>query len=170
MARPGDRGAAGCVRRADPVRAAGQPRHRGAIASDLRSISAGPSQRVGTAPLDRNVLEWLRAFSLETDLAGFEGQEADVIGFVYRDPALDGSARFLVARFVMSCCVADAQAIGLTVEWPGAADLQADPWVRVRGTFALRTLEGQPAPVLMAYAGADGVQPVDRPAHPYLYP
>ena len=142
----------------------------GAIASNLSSISAAPGQRIGTDPLDRNVLEWLRAFSLEADLSVFEGQEADVIGFVYRDPALDDSTRFLAARFVMSCCVADAQAIGLMVEWPGAADLKADEWVRVRGVFALRTIDGQPVPVLAAYAGADGVRPVDRPAHPYLYP
>jgi uncharacterized repeat protein (TIGR03943 family) len=142
----------------------------GAITSDLGSISAAPSQRVGTDPLDRNVLEWLRAFSLETDLTAFDGQAADVTGFVYRDPALDDATHFLLARFVMSCCVADAQAIGLTVEWSGAAALKADEWVRVRGTFALRPIDGEPVPVLVAYPGEDGVRPVERPAHPYLYP
>ena len=142
----------------------------GTITSDLGSISAAPSQRIGTDPLDRNALEWLRAFSLESDLSAFDGRAADVTGFVYRDPSLEDPARFLVARFVMSCCVADAQAIGLPVEWPGAAGLRADEWVRGRGAFALRDVDGEPVPVLVAHAGEEGVQPIERPAHPYLYP
>lgn len=142
----------------------------GEVSSDLGSINAGESQVIGTAPLQRNVLEWIRAFNTTPDLDALNGQEADVIGFIYRNPPMKGTDQFMVARFVMSCCVADAQAIGLTVEWPGAADLAEDSWVQVRGTFRVAEIDGTTRPVLVAYEGSVGVTPVDQPQHPYLYP
>ena len=142
----------------------------GDVSSDLGSITTGDAQVIGTAPLQRNVLEWIRAFNTTSDLDSFNGQEANIVGFIYRNPAMDGTDQFTVARFVMSCCVADAQAIGLTVEWPGGADLAEDSWVQVRGTFQVQTTDGTTRPVLIAYDGSDGVTSVAQPEHPYLYP
>ncbi len=142
----------------------------GDVSSDLGSITTGDAQVIGTDPLRRNVLEWIRAFNTTPDLDSFNGQEANIAGFIYRNPAMDGTDQFMVARFVMSCCVADAQAIGLTVEWPGGADLAKDSWVQVRGTFQVQTTDGTTRPVLIAYDGSDGVTPIAQPEHPYLYP
>jgi uncharacterized repeat protein (TIGR03943 family) len=109
-----------------------------------------------------NILQWAMALSIQDE--GLLGQEADVVGFVYHDPArpLDG---FFAARYVISCCTADGSAAGLPVVWRGAT-LPLDSWVRVRGTIGTATIDGQVQPAVIATS----VEPVERPANPYLYP
>ena len=138
----------------------------GEIAADLGTMKAAPGDWLGIDPLERNVLDWLRAFSIEPDPAVFEGQTADVIGFVYRDARFDRATQFMAARFIVSCCVADAQAIGLVITAPEAGSLREDDWVRVRGTFQVREFDGTLQPVLIA----DTIEPAALPDHPYLYP
>lgn len=138
------------------------------IESDLGGISASPGETIGIAPEDRNVLDWLRAISAEPDLNVFTGQEAALEGFVYRDGRFDEARQFMVARFVISCCVADAQAIGVVVVTPQSAGLAEDTWVRVRGVFEVADFDGARTVILVAYE--DGLESIERPAHPYLYP
>lgn len=116
-------------------------------------------------PLERNVLDWLRMFNSVQDYSELDGQPADVVGFVYREPNF-GENRFMVARFTISCCVADASAIGVPVAWDEAESLPADSWVRVTGTFKVDNFRDDRAPVLQA----ESVEAVPQPEHPYLYP
>lgn len=118
-----------------------------------------------TNPLEWNVLDWLRTFNNSTDLASFNGQQADVIGFVYKEPTF-GENRFMVARFTISCCVADSSAIGLPVAWEEETPLKPDAWVRVQGTFEVGDFRGDTIPILQATS----VEVVAPPEHPYLYP
>ncbi|MBI5960202.1 MAG: TIGR03943 family protein [Chloroflexi bacterium] len=135
-------------------------------ASELMSIQTSDSEVIEDNPMERSILDWLRVFSLSTDLDGFNGQQAEVIGFVYHDPQLDRSNEFMVARFIVSCCVADAQPIGMVVEWPESASLREDSWVRVRGVFEVRQLDGIDFPWLIAQE----LTFVDQPQNPYLHP
>jgi len=115
-------------------------------------------------PSKRNVLDWLRVFnSSENDYASLNGQPVDVIGFVYIEPNF-GEQQFMVARFTMSCCTADANAIGMPVEWQGAVN--QGEWVRVKGVIETGDFRGEPAPLLRA----ESVEVVAQPDHPYLYP
>lgn len=125
--------------------------------------SAAQSQRVETGP--KNILDWLREFSRNADPSVFAGKEADVIGFVYRDPRNAGD-EFWVSRFAVSCCVADASALGLLVSSDQAASLQTDTWVRVTGKFGVGEFAGEKMPVLIA----DKIEPTEQPSQPYLYP
>lgn len=127
--------------------------------------SAGerPPLQVGLAPESRTVLDWLRAFGAASDPAQLDGAPADVIGFVYHDPRLP-EGQFLVARFTLSCCAADAFALGVAVDWPQA--LEANSWVRVRGPIFASTVEGQ----LLPRIAAEQVEAVAMPEQPYLYP
>jgi putative membrane protein len=72
----------------------------------------------------------------------------------------------MVTRFVVSCCVADANVAGMVVRWPEATALAADQWVEVTGSLAAGDLEGELLPVL----AAESVKPVAVPEQPYLYP
>jgi putative membrane protein len=132
------------------------------------SISVSAASRTETAfnvpPEERNVLDWLRAFNTG-DYAQFEGQPADVIGFVYTEPTFDED-EFMVARFTISCCVADASAIGLPVFWNDTADLKQGDWVNVKGRFGMGEFRGDQLPVLYAAS----IETVAQPEHPYLYP
>lgn len=114
---------------------------------------------------ERNILDWLRVFGAADDPAAFDGQKATVVGFVYRDEAF-ASDQFMVSRFIVSCCVADATVLGLVVSWPGSAALPLDTWVEVHGTFRQRRFEGTSKPILIA----DSVTPTVAPGQPYLYP
>ncbi|MBK8020222.1 MAG: TIGR03943 family protein [Chloroflexi bacterium] len=132
------------------------------------NVSAVESAEVTTLSipaLERNVLDWLRAFNREADMARFDGEPVDVVGFIYREPTF-ADDQFMVARFTVSCCVADASAIGLAVQSQDTASLEQGSWVRVQGTLHLADFRGERLPVVQA----ERIDRVDQPEHPYLYP
>lgn len=113
----------------------------------------------------RTVLDWIRVFDQSSDPAQYLGEQVDVIGFVYRDSRL-AEDQFMVARFGVSCCVADATAIGLPVTWPDATGLVENGWVRVRGRIASLQMNGKNIPGIQA----ESVETVAEPQQPYLFP
>ena len=138
-----------------------------AVSGDISRSSAAVVSGVqvfNVPPEQRNVLDWLRAFN-SGSYEQFNGQPADLIGFVYTEPSFD-ERTFMVARFAISCCVADASALGVPVSWQGAAELAQGEWVRVKGSFSLASFKGDDVPVLQAAS----IEPVAQPEHPYLYP
>jgi uncharacterized repeat protein (TIGR03943 family) len=148
------------------------PRPLGASAMESREVSVGSLSSVArtgsSSPLviegEKDILDWLITFQRTPDAAAFSGQEARVIGFVYRDDRFDAET-FMVSRFAVSCCVADATAVGLIVRWPEAASLARDQWVEVSGHFQPGEFYGQQVPLLVA----DAITPVETPNQPYLY-
>jgi uncharacterized repeat protein (TIGR03943 family) len=130
-------------------------------------LTAGAAQpaKLDLAPTDRNILDWIRAFNYASDPKSFAGQPADVIGFVYHDSRLAGE-QFLAGRFTVNCCVADAMAIGVIVQWPDSKGLADNGWVRVRGSVQASEIDGRPIPLIIA----ESVEPVPPPEQPYLYP
>ncbi len=151
------------------------PRPLGAAAMANREINTGLSRtsaspkaivrRLETGSREKNLLDWLLAFEQAPDLNTFAGQEARLVGFVYKDARYENSDRFLLSRFTVSCCVADASAVGITVRWPEAAALPKDEWVDVSGRFEIGDVDGKPAPVLVA----DKLEVTEPPSQPYLY-
>lgn len=148
------------------------PRPLGAAAVGNREVNigglsaapVGSDRRVDIATGERNIIDWLVAFQQTDDLASFNGQEANVVGFVYRDGRFADDS-FMVGRFIVSCCVADANPVGLIVQWPDAPDLADDQWVQVNGRFQIGTFDGQQMPILII----DTIEQIEPPAQPYLY-
>jgi uncharacterized repeat protein (TIGR03943 family) len=149
------------------------PKPLGAPAMGNRELSLGAlvsARRSGERELlapeeGGSILGWLMRFGSDPDPAAFAGQQADVLGFVYRDDRF-ADDQFMVARFAVFCCVADASPVGLIVHWPSAADLELDGWVQVKGHFGAGEFEGQALPILIA----EEVLPAVQPAQPYVYP
>jgi uncharacterized repeat protein (TIGR03943 family) len=86
-----------------------------------------------------------------------------LIGFVAPDARGGG---FLLTRFIVTCCAADARPVrvavrGLDPPWPAA-----DSWVEVTGTWhpEVRTAEDDRPPVL----DAAGLRAIPAPTSPYL--
>lgn len=130
------------------------------------TVSGGsPAVQLDSAPQARTILDWVRAFNYADDVALFHDQPADVVGFVYRRPDL-GDTRFMVSRFIVTCCAADASGVAMLVDWPDAAQLAENAWVRVRGPVRAAKLNGQPMPLIAAVT----VEPTEQPEHPYMYP
>jgi uncharacterized repeat protein (TIGR03943 family) len=114
---------------------------------------------------NRTVLDWIRAFAESGDPQSLANEPADVIGFVYHDPRLQ-PGQFLLGRYTVACCIADAAAIGIVVDWPDSPGMQTNAWVRVKGTIQVGQLDAQKVPVLHA----DQVIPIQEPDQPYLFP
>jgi uncharacterized repeat protein (TIGR03943 family) len=149
------------------------PRPLGASAIENREVAVGrlnsavapKESALASSTRERNLLDWLMAFDAEPDPSIFVGQEAKVLGFVYRDGRFADDS-FMISRFIVSCCVADATPVGLIVRWPDAATLERDQWVEVSGKFTAGEFDGQPTPVLVA----EQLTPTDVPNQPYLFP
>jgi uncharacterized repeat protein (TIGR03943 family) len=111
----------------------------------------------GAAPLDMTLLEFdQRAFEGDHQGASFGGATVALTGFVA--PA-DGEG-FVVARFLIACCAADALAASAhVVGWDGPAP-ETDTWVIVTGRFEPG---GGDTPRLRA----ETVTPIDEPVDPY---
>lgn len=120
---------------------------------------------VSRSPLDRNILDWLREFDRAATPAQFNGTPVDVVGFVYREPSHPDDG-FMLARFTLSCCVADAFPIGMPVIADEAGDLAEGEWLRVGGQLKASAFGGEFLPVVVA----EMVERVDEPQQPYLYP
>jgi uncharacterized repeat protein (TIGR03943 family) len=114
---------------------------------------------------NRSLLDWLLLVQALPDPGEISGEPVDVVGFVFRPPELQAD-QFLVGRFAMTCCVADAYAIGMLVHKPAVQDLPENGWVRVQGRLELYETEQGPR----ASIRAEKVTPVGEPAQPYLYP
>lgn len=135
------------------------------VSAPLTAGSAGPAARLDIPSEQRTILDWARAFNYADDPGVFNDQPADVVGFVYHDARLP-AGQFMVGRFTITCCAADASAIAMIVQSAQAADLADNTWVRVRGPVRAAEWNGQPVPVILAVS----IEPVEQPEHPYMYP
>jgi putative membrane protein len=129
-------------------------------------VSADSSAKLfETESEERNILDWLKLFNYNDDVAQFTGQTASVIGFVYFDETLDEN-QFYISRFVVSCCAADGFAIAMPVQWSELNTLEQDSWVRVKGIIEPITIDERNVPLLIA----ESIQSVPIPEQPYLFP
>ncbi len=131
----------------------------------LSSAAAPRDSQIASSSREKNLLDWLLTFDRNADPAAFDGQQARLVGFVYRDSS-HGDDTFMLSRFVVSCCVADATPIGVIVHWPEASALAVDQWVEVAGKFQAGAFDGRSMPVLMA----EEIKPTATPNQPYLFP
>lgn len=130
----------------------------------LQPIGIGEAASFSKAPLDRHILDWLREFGAVNNPSALNGQPVDVIGFVYREPFMDEDS-FMVARFTISCCVADAFAIGIPVIYEGAEAFETGVWVRIQGTLQAGEFGGDFVPIIRPTR----VDETEQPERPYLY-
>ncbi|SFB41482.1 TIGR03943 family protein [Cohnella sp. OV330] len=112
---------------------------------------------------DRRYLETLTTLSFYPD--SFTGRRASISGFVYRDDSI-GESQFVLGRFAVQCCAADAIPYGIVVESPDAAKYANDKWMTVSGTLAKTTVDG--VEVLMLQV--DAATEIEPSKDPYVYP
>jgi uncharacterized repeat protein (TIGR03943 family) len=125
----------------------------------------GAATSLEIASVDRTILDWIRAYNYASDVSQFNGQKANVVGFVYHDSRL-AKDEFLVGRFALNCCVADATAIGMVVKTDKALTFADNSWVRVAGTVSAAEVDGKKIPLITV----EEIDQVGEPAQPYLYP
>nr|WP_277716870.1 TIGR03943 family protein [Priestia flexa]WEZ07996.1 TIGR03943 family protein [Priestia flexa] len=101
---------------------------------------------------------------IETNVGKFVGKTIEIKGFVYREEGFKKD-QFVVARFGLSCCVADASVYGTLSTISDAAKLETDEWIKVKGTIGQEAYNGASLP----YLKIEKVESIARPKNPYVY-
>jgi uncharacterized repeat protein (TIGR03943 family) len=92
-----------------------------------------------------------------------EGREVTTFGQVARGVG-EPDGHFLLFRFVLTCCVADAQPVGILVDARDHGRPEKDQWWKVVGTVETTEVDGKPSYVLRAKV----LQRISAPRNPYL--
>ncbi|MDF1507082.1 TIGR03943 family protein [Robertmurraya sp. DFI.2.37] len=95
----------------------------------------------------------------------FAGRKIKLSAFVYKEQGLE-KQQFILARFLITHCIADASVLGLLTEFKQMPELKEDSWVELEGTIEVTTIHGQVLPVIKA----SDWRIIDEPIDPYVYP
>ncbi len=124
------------------------------FASSVDDVAAGELSLVDVAGALRSG-EAMRA------LVERAGERVSFIGFVDREPGMPAD-EFVLTRFLVSCCVADALSVQVRVVGAPPGEFAKDDWVRVSGNIYPLGRE--------VIVDASEVVGVPRPKRPYLTP
>ena len=89
------------------------------------------------------------------------GEQVSFTGFVTRDSSTAAN-EFVLTRFLISCCVADALSANVRVVGVTPGEFKEDEWVRVEGAMYPLGRE--------VIVDLSDIERVPRPKHPYLSP
>ncbi|MDR6884182.1 TIGR03943 family putative permease subunit [Bacillus sp. 3255] len=95
----------------------------------------------------------------------FIGKKMELSGFVYREDGMT-SSQFVVGRFAVSCCSADATPYGVLIDFPSAQTYPKDMWVKVTGTIHNGSYNGNDIFMIKA----NQIEKIAPPSEPYVYP
>lgn len=107
--------------------------------------------------------DWIISLSYNPELDNYVGKEVDVSGFIFSPQYLPENT-FLVSRFVIRCCAADATPVGLNVEYEWDNEFKTDEWVRVIGKFEKRNINGKEDLIIIL----EKIERIDIPERPYI--
>jgi uncharacterized repeat protein (TIGR03943 family) len=95
----------------------------------------------------------------------FTGKKVKLSGFVYRDDTMN-ARQFVIGRFSVQCCSADAAPFGVLVDHDRAAAYATDQWVEITGTIGRTKYDGSELMVVKA----EQIAKIDPPKEQYVYP
>ena len=99
------------------------------------------------------------------EFRAYEGKRIETLGMVYRDDTVpDG--HFLLFRFIIVCCAADAMPAGALVLGEEGDSFEQDAWVSVEGVLGLK----QVGDLIFPLIHAESITRIDQPKDPYLFP
>ncbi|MDF5708579.1 MAG: TIGR03943 family protein [Nostoc sp. S4] len=139
---------------------------RGVTADLLGTTRVKPQAfRATVRPEERSLVEWVRTLNVYPEPDTYTGQKVKVQGFVIHPSDLAKDYLFL-ARFVLTCCAADAYPVGLPVKLPNNQQAySADTWLEVEGQMATENLSGKRQLTIVA----SSLKKIPQPQNPYSY-
>jgi putative membrane protein len=103
--------------------------------------------------------------SLDLFMNDFIGKKVELSGFIYRESAMKDT-QFVVARFALQCCSADAIPYGVLIDFASAKSFADDSWVKITGTIQTTTYKNQK----IMKIDASQVEKMEAPKSQYVYP
>ncbi|MEH1951065.1 MAG: TIGR03943 family protein [Nostoc sp.] len=139
---------------------------RGVTTDLLGSTRVKPQAfRVTVRPEERSLVDWVRTVNVYPEPDTYTGQKVKVQGFVIHPPDI-GKEYLFLARFVLSCCAADAYPVGLPVKLQNNQELySADTWLEVEGQMVTENLAGKRQLTI----AANSLKKIPQPQNPYSY-
>lgn len=102
---------------------------------------------------------------IHMNLEKFKGREIKLKGFVYKESGLEQD-QLVIARFMITHCVADAGIIGFISELPEAPSIEENAWIEAEGVLETTTFNGTELPIIRI----TNWKKINEPKEPYLYP
>jgi putative membrane protein len=102
---------------------------------------------------------------ISSNIDKFEGRKVNLYGFVYKEDGFTEN-QLVVSRFLVTHCIADASIIGFLSEFPDAAKIEKDTWIKIEGVIESGSYMGNTLPVIKVAKWAE-TKELDSP---YLYP
>ncbi|WP_448564634.1 TIGR03943 family putative permease subunit [Trichothermofontia sp.] len=116
-------------------------------------------------PEARSIIDWIRTLDVYPEPDAYAGQPAKVQGFAMHLPQHPDNY-LTIARFVITCCAADAYPVGLPVKLASSRTAYPpDTWLAVEGEMITETLANRRQLVIQAKS----LKPIPEPANPYDY-
>lgn len=123
------------------------------------------SFRASVRPEERSLVDWVRTLNVYPEPDAYTGQKAKIKGFVIH-PQDVGEEYFVLARFVLTCCAADAYPIGLPVKVSTyRQEYKPDSWLEVEGIMETANLSGKRKLTI----NASYLKRIPQPKNPYGY-
>jgi uncharacterized repeat protein (TIGR03943 family) len=121
--------------------------------------------RATVRPEERSLIDWVRTLNVYPEPDAYTGQKVKVQGFVIHPPEFSKEYLFL-ARFIITCCAADAYPAGLPVKLSGSRDqYPPDTWLEIEGQMITDTILGKRHLTIEAKS----LQKIPQPKNPYSY-
>ncbi|MGG0299926.1 TIGR03943 family protein [Bacillus albus] len=98
------------------------------------------------------------------NVKGFKGKEITFSGFIYDDKDVTGD-KAVVARYGITCCIADASVWGMIVAGENVKKLPPETWVKITGLLDETTYKGTLFPLVKV----SKVEKINTPTDPYVY-
>lgn len=121
--------------------------------------------RASVTPEQRSLVDWVRMLNVYPEPDRYQGNKVNVQGFVIHPPEL-GKKHLFLARFVLTCCAADAYPVGLPVKLPETSEqYPPDTWLEVEGKMITETIAGKRQLTI----AANSLKKIPQPKEPYSY-
>ena len=122
--------------------------------------------RSSVQPEKRSLLDWVRTLNVYPEPDAYTGQKVKVQGFVIHPPELPPNY-FLLSRFVITCCAADAYPVGLPIKLTeNSQAYPPDTWLEVEGEMTTQNLAGKRQLTIQA---SSPPKKITEPQNPYEY-
>jgi uncharacterized repeat protein (TIGR03943 family) len=142
---------------------------RGLTEATILTQAQPQSFRSTIKPEQRSLIEWVRTLNVYPEPDAYQGQKANITGFVVYPPQLPDNY-LMLARFIITCCAVDAYPVGIPVKLQESRTAYPqDTWLEVAGEMMSESSPGDATQKRQLVLVAQSVKKIPTPADPYGY-
>lgn len=150
---------------ADPSEEQAAPKSEQPLAEPAPQPSSSPSPSPIPSALSFTEEAFIESLmKIHEDMEAHLGQRIALTGFIYRIGSF-GPQEFVIARYLVSCCIADAQVVGLYAVYSDIEQKSPFVWIRAEGVLDQIEFQGEQIPILRV----EHIEEIPAPENPYLY-